>query len=71
MWYTHREICSLGEDLGEDYMKKEKVKSCRDQYRAGQQRLGRDSNAIDINRGREGDRTCFMYRKWGYIAKNC
>jgi len=71
MWYTHREICSLGEDLGEDYMKKEKVKSCRDQYRAGQQGLGRDPNAIDINRGREGDRTYFMYRKWGYIAKNC
>ena len=52
-------------------MKKEKVKSCRDQYRAGQQGLGRDPNAIDINRGREEDRTCFMYRKWGYIAKNC
>jgi len=31
----------------------------------------RDQNTIDIDRGRGGDRTCYMYRKWGHIAKNC
>jgi len=31
----------------------------------------RDPNAIDIDRGREGDRTCYMCGKWGHIAKNC
>ena len=31
----------------------------------------RDPNAMDINRGREGDRTYYMYGKWGYMAKNC
>ena len=30
----------------------------------------RDPNAMDINREREGDRTCYVYRKWGYITKN-
>jgi len=31
----------------------------------------RDPNAIDIDRGREGDRTCYMCGKWGHMAKNC
>jgi len=31
----------------------------------------RDPNTMDIDRGRGGDRTCYMYRKWGYMAKNC
>jgi len=31
----------------------------------------RDPNAMDINRGRGGDRTYYMYGKWGYMAKNC
>jgi len=30
----------------------------------------RDPNAMDINREREGDRTCYMYGKWDYITKN-
>jgi len=25
---------------------------------------------MDIDRGRGGDRTCFVCGKWGYIAKN-
>jgi len=31
----------------------------------------RDPNAMDIDRGREGDRTCYMCGKWGHMAKNC
>ena len=31
----------------------------------------RDPNAMDIDRGRGGDRTCYMCRKWGHMAKNC
>ena len=31
----------------------------------------RDPNAMDVDRGREGDRTCYVYGKWGYMAKNC
>jgi len=31
----------------------------------------RDPNAIDINRGRGGDRTCYVCGKWGHMAKNC
>jgi len=31
----------------------------------------RDPNAMDIDRRREGDRTCYMCEKWGYMAKNC
>ena len=30
----------------------------------------RDPNAMDVNKGREEDRTCYMCRKWGHIAKN-
>jgi len=40
------------------------------QNRAGQQGLGRDPNAMNIDRGREEDKTCFICGKWGYIAKN-
>jgi len=31
----------------------------------------RDPNAMDVDRGRGRDRTCYMYGKWGHIAKNC
>jgi len=31
----------------------------------------RDPNAMDIDKGRGGDRTCYMCGKWGYMAKNC
>ena len=31
----------------------------------------RDPNAMDIDRGRGGDRTCYMCGKWGHMAKNC
>jgi len=31
----------------------------------------RDPNAMDIDRGREGDRTCYMCGKWDHMAKNC
>jgi len=31
----------------------------------------RDPNAMDVDREREGDRTCYVYRKWGHMAKNC
>jgi len=31
----------------------------------------RDPNAMDIDKGREGDRTCYVCGKWGHMAKNC
>jgi len=31
----------------------------------------RDPNAMDVNRGRRGDRTCYVCGKWGHMAKNC
>ena len=31
----------------------------------------RDPNAMDIDRGRGGDRTCYVCGKWGHMAKNC
>jgi len=31
----------------------------------------RDPNAMEIDKGRGGDRICYMYGKWGYMAKNC
>ena len=31
----------------------------------------RDLNAIDVDRGREGYKTCYVCRKWGHMAKNC
>jgi len=31
----------------------------------------RDPNAMDVDRGREGDRTCYHCGKWGYMAQNC
>jgi len=33
--------------------------------------LRRDPNTMDIDRGRGGDKTCYMYGKWGHMAKNC
>ena len=31
----------------------------------------RDPNTMDIDRGRGGDRTCYICGKWGHMAKNC
>jgi len=31
----------------------------------------RDPNTMDIDRGRGGDRTCYVCGKWGHMAKNC
>jgi len=31
----------------------------------------RDPNAMDMDRGKEGDRMCYVYGKWGHMAKNC
>jgi len=31
----------------------------------------RDPNAMDVDRGRGGDRMCYVCRKWGHMAKNC
>jgi len=30
----------------------------------------RDPNAIDVDRGRGGDRTCYVCGKWDHMAKN-
>jgi len=39
----------------------------------GQNQTGprRDPNAMDVNKGRGGDRTCYVCGKWSYMAKNC
>jgi len=37
----------------------------------GQRGSRRDPNAIDIDRSRGEDRTCYMCGKWGHMAKNC
>jgi len=31
----------------------------------------RDPNAMDIDRGKGGDRTCYVYGKWSHMTKNC
>ena len=31
----------------------------------------RDPNVMDIDRGKGGDRTCYVYGKRGHMAKNC
>jgi len=31
----------------------------------------RDPNAMDVDKGRGGDRTCYVCGKWGHMAKNC
>jgi len=31
----------------------------------------RDPNAMDVDRGRGGDQTCYVCGKWGHMAKNC
>jgi len=33
--------------------------------------LRRDPNAMDVDRGRGGDRTCYHYGKFGHMARNC
>ena len=41
-------------------------------YRGGAQTGSRrDPNTMDIDRRRGGDRTCYMCRKWGHMARNC
>jgi len=42
-------------------------------FNRGKTQVGprRDLNAMDIDRGREGDRTCYVCGKWGHMAKNC
>jgi len=31
----------------------------------------RDPNAMDVDKGRGGDRTCYLCGKWDHMAKNC
>jgi len=31
----------------------------------------RDPNTMDVDKEREGDRTCYVCGKWGHMAKNC
>ena len=31
----------------------------------------RDPNTMDMDRGRGGDRMCYVCGKWGHMAKNC
>ena len=45
----------------------------RNTFNRGGTQMGprRDLNAIDVNREREEDRTCYICGRWGYMAKNC
>ena len=42
-------------------------------FNRGETQVGprRDPNAMDVDRGRGRDRTCYMCGKWGHMAKNC
>jgi len=42
-------------------------------FNRGENQMGpwRDPNAMDIDRGREGDRTCYHCGKFGHMAQNC
>jgi len=31
----------------------------------------RDPNAMDVDKERGGDRTCYVCGKWGHMTKNC
>jgi len=31
----------------------------------------RDPNAMDVDRGKGGDRKCYYCRGWGHMARNC
>jgi len=42
-------------------------------FNRGRTQVGprRDPNTMDIDKGRGGDRTCYVCGKWGYMTKNC
>ena len=42
-------------------------------FNRGETQVGsrKDPNAMNIDRGRGGDRTCYVCGKWGHMAKNC
>jgi len=42
-------------------------------FNRGETQVGprRDPNTMNIDKGRRGDRICYVCGKWGYIAKNC
>jgi len=77
MQHTYREIHSIEKGLEEGHMEEGGNRSCGDQYRKGYQNRGeqlgpaRDPNTMEMDRGKEEDRMCFVYGKWGYMAKNC
>jgi len=45
----------------------------RNMFNRGGTQVGprRDPNAMDIDRGRRGDRIYYVCGKWGHMAKNC
>ena len=42
-------------------------------FNRGRAQIGprKDPNAMDVDRGRGGDRMCYVCGKWGHMAKNC
>jgi len=82
MWHAQGEMCSQGE---EDHMEEgggQITWRTGGGYRGeeggntsnkGGTQMGprKDPNAMDIDRGRGGDRMCYICGKWGHMAKNC
>ena len=72
MQYTHREIHSKeknGERIVQRKKKTDYIKgrgqNSREEYQNRRSQLGlvRNSNTMDVNRERVGDRTCYVYEK--------
>ena len=77
MQCVYREICGIGEELYKE-RRRQIVQRIEDQNfkegaqnNQGEQELERDPNTMDINKGKEGDRTYYVYRKQSHMAKNC
>jgi len=82
MWHAQGEMCSQGE---EDHMEEGggqitwrtgggyRGKEGGNTSNKGGTQMGprKDPNAMDVDRGRGGDRMCYVCGKWGHMAKNC
>jgi len=69
MQHTYREMHSLGEVLVEDYIEEEEIRLYREQGTRTLEKEhrttkgDRDPNTIDVDRGKGGDKMCYIYGK--------